>query len=219
MNNQWGKGGYNYPQVGQKASQAYVSRQFGQQMLSQTFGNGAGVSPALNVSYSRRYSAFPQAYSANMQNNCMNTQFSTMEWSEDATSAAYSASTYGTSVPDMDQRISTQSAAISPPPLPPPQPVAQPQPLPPPQPVVQPQSLPPPPPQVVAGFSRRNLPPQGVIPDVVNEQSTYKLDFAKYVWYLENSNNKGKVRTQDLTSGFIASGITKILTEEKNCVV
>ena len=54
-----------------------------------------------------------------------------------------------------------------------------------------------------------------MIPDVTIEQASFKLDFTEYKWYLENSSNKGKVKTQDLTSGFVASGITKILTENK----
>ena len=216
MINDWDIGWGGFLQVGQSDSQKCSLGQVEPQMNIQTSWDGAGVSPALNVSYSRRYSAFPQKYPANMQYNCMNTQFSPMGSGEGATVATYSASTYGAETEYMAQHYPVQLAAANVSPLPPPpQPVAKPQPLPSPHPVVSPPQQPPSMPQGVVGYSRRNFPPQGVIPDVTNEQSTYKLDFAKDVWYLENSNNKGKVRTQDLTSGFIASGITKILTEDK----
>lgn len=222
MINDWDIGWGGFLQVGQSDSQKCSLGQVEPQMNIQTSWDGAGVSPALNVSYSRRYSAFPQKYPANMQYNCMNTQFSPMGSGGGATVATYSASTYGAETEYMAQHYPVQSAAANVSPLPPPpQPVVKPQPLPSPHPVVSPPQQPPSMPQGVVGYSRRNFPPQGVIPDVTNEQSTYKLDFAKDVWYLENSNNKGKVRTQDLTSGFIASGITKILTEDKKlrCVI
>lgn len=188
MINNWDKGGSNFTQIGQPDPQIYCSRSVGSQMNSQTFWNGAGVSPALTASYSRRNIAFPQTNQENMQYNCMNTHFPTLGWGGGAAGAAYPTPTYETSVPDMAQRIPTQPAVIPP----------QPAPL----------------PQGGAGCSRRNLPAPGTMPDLTHERAAFKLDPANNKWAKEVSNSKGKVKVQELTEGFMIPRFSKLLSEE-----
>ncbi len=201
MINNWDKGGSSFPQVGQPDPQIYCSRSVGSQMNSQTFWNGAGVSPALTASYSRRNIAFPQTNQENMQYNCMNTHFPTVGWGGEAAGAAYPTPTSETSVPDMAHRIPTQSAAVSQTQMPPPQPA-----------VIPPQ--PAPLPQGGAGYSRRNLPAPGTMPDLTHERAAFKLDPANNKWAKELSNSKGKVRVQELTEGFMIPRFSKVLSEE-----
>ena len=199
MINYLNMGDGSFPQVGQPDPQIYCSRSVGSQMNSQTFWNGAGVSPALTASYSRRNIAFPQTNQENMQYNCMNTHFPTLGWGGGAAGAAYPTPTYETSVPDMAQRIPMQSAAVSPPPLTPLQSV-----VPPPTPPTTPQG----------GYSRRNLPSHGTMPDLTHETAAFKLDPANNKWAKEVSNSKGKVKVQELTEGFMIPRFSKVLSEE-----
>lgn len=201
MINYLNMGDGSFPQAGQPDPQTYCSGPVGSQRDSQTSWGGAGVSPALNASYSRRYSVFPQSYPANMQSNGMNTHFPTVGWGGGAAGAVNPTPTTETSVSDMAQRIPTQSAAVSQPQMPPPQTV-----------VIPPQ--PAPLPQGGAGYSRRNLPAPGTMPDLTRERAAFKLDPANNKWAKELSNSKGKVRVQELTEGFMIPRFSKVLSEE-----
>ena len=201
MINKWDKGGSNFPQIGQPDSQTYCSIPVESQMNSQTSWGGAGVSPAFNTSCSRRYGTFPQSYPANMENHYMEPQFSSACWLGGAAGSAYPTPTSVTSVSDIAQHIPKQSAAVSQPQMSPAQPV-----------VIPPQ--PAPLPQGGAGYSRRNLPAPGTMPDLTRERATFKLDPATSRWAKEVSNSKGKVKVQELTEGFMIPRLSKVLSED-----
>ena len=66
------------------------------------------------------------------------------------------------------------------------------------------------------GISRRNFPSPGTMPDVTHEQASFKQDPLNNKWIKEVTNSKGKVKIQDLTSGFMIPFFSKVTTEKNN---